>query len=86
MKIRSLTYVNLSELVTALGLDTDQVLNSIDTWSFGDTLFTLVGNSEFLHHLLDNFVEQDESERKAFTERFWNVLGGDENAYVNLEG
>ncbi|MCU0353150.1 MAG: hypothetical protein MUD08_05335 [Cytophagales bacterium] len=84
MKINSLSYVNMSDLVVALGFDHEEVRNTIEEWSFGDTLFTLVGNLEFMGHLIDNFVGEDEAEQEAFIERFWATLG-DGNAYVNLE-
>ena len=88
--MQTLTYANLSDVLSAIALDTDLALDlaaeAFDNVSYGDASFTLIP----AHQALENICEAnqylyipDMTDRNV-AELFYDVVGQAE--YINLEG
>lgn len=90
---RTLSYVNISDVLTHLGFgeaDQETIIHyGFDGVSFGDSMFTLVGNKFALECIIDgaDIVMNHGSPVPIDSEirrRYWDVVGQDD--YINMEG
>ena len=75
---RMARFVKASEVMDALGLSKEkkESLNEVGYWTFGDVLFSLVGNNEFLAWI-------NEEDIIVTKQEFWDIVPAD--AYIDLE-
>lgn len=80
------SYVNLSDLLTDLGItgdDADEIYDFYFNWvSFGDATYTMVGNNIALASLL-RYWKDTNADVDKLTEQYRSLVG--DNDYINLE-
>ena len=93
-KTTTVTLVNISDVYDHLGLTNDEVDFIADNaWtgvSYGDAMFTLVGNVYALDRMVEAYedyhltvIVNKSMTRDDFANKFWEIVG--EADYINLE-
>jgi hypothetical protein len=94
MSKTTVTFVDISDIYDHLQLTDEEVEWIADNaWtgvSYGDAMFTLIGNNYALQCMVDayedyhlNVIVNKSMTRDDFANKFWEIVG--ENDYINME-
>lgn len=92
---QTVSFVNIADVMDHLGFEHYEIDHiyetAFDHVSYGDALYTLIGNQEALSCILNGYHDYHIKHiaNKAFTsseviQKFWQIVG--EQDYINMEG
>lgn len=89
LKSQSLSCVNVSDIMKLLGFNAEEqedlFSGYLDWVSYGDAQYTLVGNVEFIHSIMDylDSIGRNDEEIGAIVNAYWENISKED--FINME-